>query len=416
MGRALGAGVSRPSQQVSFRPFVSARGIIDNAFTGITLDENGEAISQALRGYMIAGGVYGAKQFKRSALSLTATLGYIDYRRTRDFSGWNGRGMLGYSHQVGKRAVFTTTNMIGSWNRTFGAGFGFNTPIQEMDPALDADIDEDVYDSRVRFLSTSNSMSYAFSPRLSASANGGFFRTDRAQGLISAKGANASGDIAYRLNRRQTISASYGFNEFNYSERYGNTFIQTLAVNFAWDLGNQWTLNLGARGFRLEVDALQSVTISPEIAAIIGQSVGFETIYRVNYFPGYVANVTKSFRKMTASAYGQSTIRPGNGIFLTSRFDRFGGHYSYTGIRKWNFGAQAGQMQRTSLVRFTGDFRTYLGGVSVGYHLMPTIQLNAAALYRSIESTSAERDFTRKGWRYTFGISFAPGDIPISLF
>lgn len=416
LGRSRGAGVTRPSQQVAFRPFVGVRGVVDNAFTAIVLDENGNATTQALRGYIVNGGVYGAKQFKRSALSLTATGGYLDYRTARDLSGWNARGLIGYTQQVGKRAVFNTANMIGSWNRAFGAGFGILSPIEELDPALDVDIDEDVFDSRVRFLSTSNSMSYALSPRWSTSANGGFFRTDRTQGLISVRGANASGDIAYRLTRRQTISVSYGFNEFNYNERYGNTFIQTLGINYAWDLGNRWTLNLGARGFRLEVDALETVRISPEIAAIIGQNVGFETIYRVNYFPGYVANMTKSFRKMSAGVFGQSTIRPGNGIMLTSRFDRYGGHYSYTGIRKWNFGAQVSRFERTNLVRFAAQFRTYLGGVSVGYKLSPTIQLHAAALYRDIQSTSAEREFSRNGWRYTFGVSFAPGDIPISLF
>jgi hypothetical protein len=416
LGRALGAGVAGPGQTASFRPFASVRGVYDDAFTDVVLDDSGNATSQALRGFLVSGGAYGAKRFKRSAISVSAAGGYIDYRRTRDFSGWNARGVLGYSQQVGRRAVFNSTNMIGSWNRSFGAGFGFTTPLQDSDPAFDVDIDEEVFDTRIRFLSTSNSLSYSFSPRLSASANGGFFRTDRVRSLVSVRGANASGDLAYRLTRRQTISFSYGFNEFNFADRYGNTFIQTIGANYSLDMGNNWVMTLGARGFRLEIDGLQTVAVSPEIAAIIGRNTGLETFYRVNYFPGYVARLSKSFRKMSASVYGQSTIRPGNGIIRTSRFDQYGAFYSYTGIRKWNFGARVGRFERTNLVGFSGTFRTYLGGASVGYHLLPTLQLNAAAIYRDIRSTTPDRDFTRNGWRYTFGISFAPGDIPISLF
>lgn len=416
LGRALGARVARPAQVATFRPFVSARGIVDNAFTAITLDPNGEATEQSLRGYIINGGVYGSKQFKRSAVTVSGTVGYLSFRRASTFSGWNGQAVVGFSQQLGKRAVFNTTNMIGSWNRSFGLGFGVTTPVQEIDPALDADLNDDVFDTRIRFINNSNSLSYAFTPRWSASLNGGFFRTDRSRGLISVRGTNASGDIAYRLTRRQTLSASYGYTEFNYDDRYGNTFMQTIGVSYGWDLGNNWVMNLGAQGFRLEIDGLQTVQISPEIAAIIGQRVGLETFYRVNYFPGFSARVTKSFRKMSASVAARRTIFPGNGLLRTSRFDNISAFYSYTGIRKWNFGARVGYTERENLVGFNANFRNYFGGTSVGYQLFPTLQLNAGAMYRDVRSTTSDRDFSRNGWRFTFGISFSPGDIPLALF
>jgi hypothetical protein len=417
LGRSLGSGISRPSQRVSFRPFFTARGVVDNAFTSTQLDDNGEPITLDLRGYLLSGGVYGSKQFKNSSLTLQVTGGYIDYRRSnRNFYGFNSRSTLGYTQRVGRRAVFNSSALFGTWNRTFGTGFGVTSPLQELDPAIDADIDEDVFDRRVTFFSSMNSLSYSLSPRLSASMNGGFFNTKRASGLISARGTNASGDVAYRLTRRQTISASYGYNEFNFSERYGNSFMQIIGVGYAWDMGNQWMLNLNVRGFRLETDTLQRVAISPEIAAIIGQNVGFETAYRLNYFPGFLGSLSKSFRTMSFMVSAQNTIRPGNGVFMTSRMERYGVGYSYTGIRKWNFGARVGRFERTNLMRFSGSFRTYNGGASVGYQLLPTLQLNAAALYRDILSTTSDNNFRRSGWRYTFGVSFAPGDIPISLF
>lgn len=416
LGRALGANVSRPGQQASFRPFISARGVIDNAFTAIVLDENGEPTEQALSGYIVSGGAYGSKRFRRSALTVNAVGGYLRYQRQGEFSGTNFRGLAGYSQQVGQKAVLNSTTMIGTWNRTFGFGFGVTSPLQEIDPALDADIDEDIFDTRTRFVSNSNSLTYSFSPRLSVSANGGLFRTDRTRGLVSVWGPHASGDIAYRLSRRRTISVSYGFNEFNFMDRYGNTFLQTVGVNHAWDLGNNWTMNLGARGFRIEIDGLRTVEIAPEIAAIIGQRTGLETFYRLNYFPGFVANLSKSFRKMSASVYASNTILPGNGVMRTSRIERYGAYYGYTGIQKWVFGARITRLDRTNLVGFTGNFRTYLGGVNVGYKLLPTLQLSAAAMYRSIESTTPNRNFDRSGWRYTFGITFSPGDIPIALF
>ncbi len=417
LGRAYGAGAARRSTLVAFRPFVSLRAIFDDSYTSTNLDENGEPITRDLSGYLISGGVYGQKTWRRSQLSMGLLGGYRNYTtRFNTSNGWNARALLGYSHQVGKRALFRSTNVFGTIDRSFGYGLGFNSPLQELDPAFESDPDDEIYDSRVTFFSNSNSLSYTFSPRWSGSMNGGVFANKRTRGLISARGTNASGDIAYRVTRRQTISVSYGYNQFNFSDRYGNSFMQLMGVGYAWEMGDGWVVNLRALGYRLENEGLQRVTISPEIAAIIGQGTGLETFYRLNYFPGFMGSLSKSFRTMTAGVTAANTVRPGNGIYLTSRTTRLSGYYSYTGIRHWNFHARMGTFRRANLLRFSGNIRNIYGGAGVGYQLGPGLQLSANAIYRTLSSTTPDNDFVRRGWRYTFGISYSPGDIPLALF
>ncbi len=415
LGRSMGARLGASSRQVRLRPYISLRGIHDSGLTAAQTTPDGEVIpGRTLAGYQANAGLYGTKAWRSQQLALGLNVGYQDY------SGRNG-GMTfvtngGYTAQLNNRTTFLSSFAVGSTNRAYGYGLGFLNSNLGLDPTSElTPEDDDFYDNRTTYGSSMNTLSYMFSQRTSVSATGGVFMMNRSNGLVSSRGTSASGDIAYRLSRRQTISVSYSFREFNFDQQYGNTFMQMIGVGYGFGIGRNWNVNLRVIGYRMESEGLRRVEIDPEIAAIIGTSTGFEPYYRLNYLPGYFASVERGFRNMSINAAYGNTISPGNGVYLTSRQQRWNVGMTYTGIHKWNFNIRGGYMERNNMLRFSGRAKGYSAGAAAVYRIGGGWQATGGAAYRNVNSQS-EGTYSRRGWRFMAGISWSPGEFPMAIF
>jgi hypothetical protein len=394
------------------RFFGSVMGIYDSGLTAYS-SSNSDTTNSSLWGYLVRGGVYGVKSWRKTDLSLSYVGGYTAYTQSSGFSGVNQRLMIGLSHSFNRR-LFVQSSILGSmWNRAYGWGYGYFTPGQSLDPATNPVPEDDIYDSTTYTFTNSNTLGYQFSPRTSIGATGGPFLTKRSGGLISVGGIFAAGDISHRITRSQTLTAAYTFNQFNFSGQYGNSAISMVSLAWAWR-GRRWDANVTAAGAKIESEGLEIVKLDPAIAAIVGFSEASQAYYKLNYYPTFRGLIASRFRRSTVGLTAFRQILPGNGVMLTSLTTGFYGYASYTGLRKWTMSARIGASQYKGLIRFTNSTRNFYAGGQVGYQIRPDLQFTAAVYYRNQVTTGT--DFQRDGVRVTVGLSYSPGDIPLALW
>lgn len=404
--------MSRRSQNVRLRYFASVSGVYDSGLTSYVAGPNG-VISSASWGTEIRGGIYGTKSWRQTDLSLSFVGGYRAYTQASSLNGYDQGLTLGVSHQFSPKFFLQTSNVVSTANRSFGYGYGFVTPGLAGDPAFNPVNQNDIYDARFFMVSNSNSLIYQFGPRLSVSAGGGPYLTKRIDTLITSYGVQAAGDLSYRLTRSQTLTGSYQFFQFNYSNQYGNSAVSQVAIAWAAQV-RRWDFKLMAAGAAVESEGSQVVKIDPDIAAIVGFSQGYQAFYSKNYFPVFRASANSRYPKATVGVSAFQQISPGNGVILTSMFRGGMAYVSYTGLRKWTATARTMYSSYRALVRFNNKSTFYDFGGQIGYQIRPSIQAFASAIWRNQENSQTALPGT--GMRFAFGLSYSPGEIPLALW
>src|SRR5262249_42881791 len=125
-------------------------------------------------------------------------------------------------------------------------------------------------------------------------------------------------------------------------------------------------------------------------------------------------SLTRKFRRAGLSFnYGRG-VSPGNGLYLTSRYESASVGFSYTGIRRVNFGADAGYGAFGSLTQNLGKYYGFNGGTGLSYHLTKAVHFIARYDYRHYEVNQSS--FKRGSYRASLGFGFSPGDIPLALW
>lgn len=412
MGRSSGAGMARRSTQVRMRFFGSVQGVYDSGLTAYSAD-TGTVSNVSAWGVQVRGGVYGVKNWRRTDLSLNYIGGYRAYTKETGMNGTDQSLMVGLSHNFSPKMFFQTSNTGSILQRAYGWGFGYLTPGQTGDPVFNPTPGQDIYDSTIYSVSNYNTLGYKFTPRLSAAASGGPFLTKRSNSLVSSFGVNANGDVSYRLNRTNTITGAYAFNQMNFSGQYGNSAVNM--VSFGWGYqARHWELNLNASGTKIESDGAEIVQLDPIIAAIVGTNTGLRAFHRVNYYPTFRGVFNTRLPRKTFGVTGYRQVTPGNGVILTSLNTGATGYASYTGIHKWTMSFRTGVYQYKGLMRFFNTTTTWDIGGQAGYQVRRDLQAILSVYYR--DQRTSGTDYQRNGVRIAIGLNYSPGDVPLALW
>jgi len=179
-------------------------------------------------------------------------------------------------------------------------------------------------------------------------------------------------------------------------------------------IGKRWELSLRGGGSRVETLGITVVNIDAVIAAIIGRSQGLEVIYRINWAPTVDARLTRSFHHATLAFNYNRGVNPGNGLYLTSRGETTSGSFSYTGIRKLNFGIDAGRTTYGSLTQSLGNYSGATGGAGFTYTITKSLHFVVRYDYRRYDI--ADTVFKRDSYRASIGFGFSPKDVPLALW
>jgi hypothetical protein len=394
----------------------SVRGLYESGLQGLQLTESGELQPLSRPGMTLEGGAYGGWDWRRVSLGLDYR---GDYRHLWNLPDEATKESLNGTNQViaidttFRQSRRTTTHLSvagGTTNRAFGAfaapAFGDTTrpgvPLNE------------VFDVRTYFLQADAGFTHQFSARTSASAGlTAFFVKREGNSLINSQGYRAYGYLSRRLNRRTTVLGNYQWLSFQYPHLLANSFIHGISGGIEHQFSRQWSMIAVAGAYLVHSTGTQQVTLSPEVAEILGRSTADAFFDKSATAP--LVDLRATYTQERGSFYVgvSSTVVPGNGVYLTSSRQTANGGYSYSGIRRVSLGVNGGYSQMKSRSLDLADSNYWQAGGGISYRLFRSTQLMGQYDRRIWKSSGVQ---ARSGYAVTFGLAWNPSRVPIAIW
>ena len=407
--RGAGDIGTRAGQDVNLRFFANVNGIYDTGLQPYSVDGAGKLITiGGLYGVETSLGVYGVRKFRRAKLGLDYRGTYRHYTQNSFFDGTDHTLALGYTYQKSRRLVFDSRQTAGTVSQ--GTPFGNVLPVPDsvVTPA------SLLFDNRMDYLQSTLDVNYRLTQRTTLTAGGdGFGVWRKATGLIGMEGYTLRGTIQRRFTQRTTLGVNFQHTHYDYPKAFGESDVNSFRGTFATQLGQFWTVSVQGGVFLVEVQGLQTVAVSPEIAALLGVQSSLQTFYEKNIFPDWNATVNRRFRRANLSFSYQSGVSGGNGVVLTARTDSGTAGFSYTADRKWSFSATGGYSRMQGIGQNLQPFSQVTGGAGLTYSLTHPIKLIARYDRRHQEIVNGVN--LQDSYRATIGIAFSPADIPLAF-
>jgi hypothetical protein len=412
LSRGAGPGLLRSgTESVRMRVYGDVSGIFESGLTSLSMDQNGEISNDSDYGVQVGLGAYGYRRWKRTVMGLDYRGSYSHFTRNSYYDGTDHALSLGVSHQMSRRTQFSLRQAAGTASRDIGSysPYGFADPTYAQLPT------QELFNNRTYYISSMADLTFQKSSRLSFNFGGGASVIERrSKALVGSMAENARGDVMYRVTRNQTVGFDYGFTHYSYSRNYGTAFMHMGALNYAAKLGRYWTFSVRGGAISVDTQGLIRVDIDPVIASIIGRSYGVEIYGRQNILSTGGVSLQRNFRKSSLSFSYSDGATPGNGLYLASRNRSAAANYSYTGIRRWNFGAGFDYSKYSTLSRELSDYRGFGGGVGATCQLGRGMHFTTRIDTRDYEMSGT--NFARNTVRATVGLAYSSGDSPLALW
>ena len=332
---AAGTGGYLPT----IKPFLSLGGIYDTGLTPVSVDANGQIPQVDGFGGEIGFGVVGHKRWQRTALGIDYRGNVRWYPGNSYYDASDHVLSLSVSRQLTSRISLVLREAAGSFSRDYGMVGGYSP----FDPAIAGVPANELFDSRTTYLSSMANLMFQKSARLSFAIGGsGTLIRRRGGALVGSTGGSANGDVSYRINRSVTVGADYSFAHTEFTRAFGSTDIHSAGFNATFRLGRRWELGLRAGAARVAIVSLARIDFDPIIAAIVGRSSGIIVFRNTFFIPSSGVKLSRAFRRSGFSIEYKNEPTSGNGVYTTSRSQGGGASYSFTGLRRLNFGFSAG--------------------------------------------------------------------------
>jgi hypothetical protein len=406
----------RPGRPDGINYFGGAAATYDSGVTPVAVDSSGNLVQTgALWGTTLNWGLYGRHQGRRYLLGVD----YLGAYRHSPVNGYsNGVSSvlaLDISSQLSSRTMWFASTHAGSVASAFGgwiayAGFLPGTAGSRGVPT------NDIYDTRNYFIAHSESISYLVSPRLfvTAGVNLNFIRR-QSNALAGATGYGAYGSLSYRLTRRSSVSLTYGWNQTQYTQQFGEATINELLAGYSRQLSRRWTANLTGGAFRIDTSGLISLPADPAVVALFGQTTVIERYYAKVYYPSTAASLSAAFRRYGVSFGYSRRPSPGNGVYLASSSQSATASATYTGARRWNAGANLWYSHLTSVAQKIGSYDTVSAGVGSTYHMYRNLNATFRADWRTWQVNQSTGTY-QAGYRVQLGVAWSPSELPLSIW
>jgi hypothetical protein len=422
VGSYLGPGVLSPGagsigersgSAVDLRFFADVTGVYDNGIQPFAVNSKGDLVTiNGLYGVQLDVGLYGVHTWQQGVLGLDYHGNFYEYDNAPQYDGTTQNLALGFTYQKSRRLVFDVRMVGGISSLGYGGPGFYGTPttndVVSQPTAL-------LFDNRYYYLQPAMSVTFIQTARTSYTfgADGIFVRRE-ATGLAGTTGYQAHGSIQHRLSKTRTIGVEYEYLSYQFPPAFGNSQTTIAQAFFATGLGPHWSFSIHGGAFETNVVGLQQVALSPVIAALLGTSFGEQRFTRTDVYPSGLATLTGRMKNSSLSfGYGQIAV-PGNGVYLTSRQQSGTASYSYTGIRKWNFGISGGYYTLDSIGQGLPPYSQFSGGAGFTYSLPKALHIIGRYDLRHQDINLL--GFRTTGNRAIFGLAFSPGKVPLSLW
>jgi hypothetical protein len=257
---------------------------------------------------------------------------------------------------------------------------------------------------------------YQRNSRLSFDFGGdGYINRRRSSALYGITGADARGDVQYRITRRTTIGANYRYEHYSFTRIFSSTDIHSASGTFAMQISKTLEFTGYAGVTRAETKFVQEFPLDPAIAALLGITSVQQVVYSVRYIPNFNARFSRTVHNGIFYASGGHLITPGNGLFLTSEATNVNGGYTFTGLRRWSFGVSANYNRSTSFGNIVGTYGSVGGYLTASRQIAHNFHTVLGITGNRYESPTFVQ-YNRPIYALRFGFGWAPGDVPLRVW
>ncbi len=411
----LSRGGNKPGTRgrapVDFTFYGALRGTYETGLLPASTLQDNQLPNNSLTGVQVELGGFGAHNWRNSSLGVDYR---GDYRTTNStlqgYGGDNHALSAEYTWRPAARWSLSAVEVAGSSSRAFG---GFTAPSFSESGRPGIPLNE-FFDSRVYFSQSMLSVGYVQTARLAYVVSAGYFAVRRTNlDLVSVNGYRVSGQAEYKLSRSDSISGIYDVSIYKFPRVFGDARIDVFGGQYGRRISRNWNVNAMLGVFRSDTTGTQRVTLSPEVALILGRQTGVEAYTLVGYHPRVELEATYTLQRSRFFAGASQGANPGNGIYLATKQKIVRAGYSYTGTRKLSLGLSAGYSRGSSLSQDIGDYVNTQGGGGINYLLIPHVNFSAQADYRIFSSPGLKG---REGVSLSIGLTYSPSSFPLSIW
>jgi hypothetical protein len=403
---------NRKGKLLQFRLYGEITGVYDSGLTPVAVDAQGKLVESAAAGGLESRfGFTASRQWSRAKITMEYRGAYREYQNNSLFNGLDQFLNLTYSRLLRQHLTLDLKETLGTTTLANG-GFAY-LPLTNTD--LFAVPANELFDNRTDYLQSRVDLTWQTTARLSFGFGGDGFLVRRASlALAGLNGYSARASVAYRLTRRQTVSASYSHTYFDFQRTFGNSQLETAALGYAIGLSSKWDLSTQAGAIRVQTLGLTQVALDPAIAAIVGQNFAIVTSFRTVYLPIAEARLMGRFRSSSLTFDFSTNVTPGNGVYLTSRQNQGTVAYSYASSRRLTVRWNAGYNQLSTLGQSFGKYTNLEAGGQAIYNLARGVYFDFRYDYRHYTTQNAA--FQKDSSRVSLGLAFSPGDSPLAVW
>ena len=401
----------RGGRLIDFRFYGELTGVYDSGLTPLVVDPQGNVPNYGAYGVEAGFGVIGSRSWVHDKLSLEYRGTYRHYSNHSYFDGTDQFLDLAYSHLLSRHITIDLKETVGTVSLANGE-FAY-IPLSNTDQfAVPAN---ELFDNRTEFLQSRVDLTWQKTARWSFGFGGeGFVVRRRSLALAGLNGYNGRANVAYRLSKRQTLSANYEYTHFDFQRQFGNAKMQSGTIGYSIGLSRKWDFSSQVGGQRVATSGLTQIAIDPAIAIIVGQSFTTVTFARVIYVPMLDARLIRRFDRSALTIGYSMGVSPGNGVYLTSRQNVGTGSYSYTGYRRLTVGMTASYGTLTAVGQTLGQLTNFQAGVGTTYKLGRSTHLEVRYDYRHY--TTQNSFYLKDSNRIMIGLAYSPGETPLAIF
>ena len=411
LSRSSSAVGERPGANTGFQYYGGVGVGYETGILPASVDEQGRILDTGgLVSVWASLGAYGRHTWRRTALGLDYAGSYRHYTTASNWDSSDHVIGLQLAHQPSRRLRLETVTRAGTVSRYFVTG---NASLSDIiTPANYA-----LFDSRAYYLQTDTGITYQKSARLYFTASGqGFAVRHRSKDLVGLDGYGAQGAIAYRVNKRRTVEASYRYTHIDYVRGFGESDMFIYMIGLGESIGKRWQFNVSGGAAQINSIGLESVATDPLTRALFGNTTTVEAFSKQITVGAGTAALSGKFKTSTVTLSYNQMPSPGNGIYLTSRQQAAQAMYRYIGIRKVAVGAFMGYSQMRGIGQEAlGNTWWANGGFDVAVKLHRSLEAIGRYDARSVQIDAAS-GFSRLGYAVSFGLNWHPGEIPLSIW
>jgi len=406
------AALSLP--EIRFRPYAEASGTYEQGLAGVSINEQGQLVAGHSFGMGLIWGVGGIHSWRHTKVGLDYRGSLLHYAQHQGFDSVDQALLISLTHQFTPHLSFDLRESAGLTARDFGQrGLRDTVP---FDPSTTYVPTTDYFDNRTIFSTSTAMLQWQKTARLSFDLGGdAFVVRRRSSALFGSTGLTAHGDTEYRLSRRSTIGANYTFLHFTYGGYQGGTDAHGAALVYSVRLNRTTEFSGYAGGYRIESKFLQTTPLDPVIAVLLGIPGTTQIVHRINYTPNLGARFSRIYSTGMFFLSAGHSVKPGNGVFATSTASTVLTGYSYTGLRRWSFGASVGYERADSLGVLSGAYSDSQQGMQISRQVAS--HFHVIAMYSARQySSPTYANYSRHVTDARIGIGYSPGEIPLRIW